>query len=228
MSETLPAIFLTLKLAVVTTILLLIVGIPLAWWLSQSKHKFRVFIEALISLPIVLPPTVLGFYLLVFMGEQGPLGRILDSLGFGPVVFSFSGLVIGSFFYSMPFVIHPLKNGFKKIDSHLLDAAATVGANKWTQFLTIALPLTKAHLLTAAVLGVAHTIGEFGVVLMIGGNIPGKTKVLSIEIYDLVEGLQYQQAGLLSLALVIFSFITLLILHSLDRENSRFYSHKNV
>ncbi len=175
---------LTLRLALVTTVVLLLIGTPLAWWLARTQTRFKPLIQACVALPIVLPPTVLGFYLLVFLGPEGPLGRLMIALGGQPVTFSFTGLVIGSVFYSLPFVVQPLETAFGSIGRRPLEAAATLGAGFWDRFCTVALPLARSGLLTAAVLGFAHTLGEFGVVLMIGGNIPGETQGLSIAIYD--------------------------------------------
>lgn len=210
MSESdLQALVTTIKLASVTTIFLILLCTPLAWWLSQSKSKIKVIIEAVTSLPLVLPPTVLGFYLLILLGKNGPLGNL---------AFSFTGLVIGSLIYSMPFVIQPLKNAFESIEKQTLEEAATLGASPLDTFFSVVMPLTRAGFITAAILGFAHTVGEFGVVLMIGGNIPGETQVLSIAIYDHVESGQYQQAHILSAGLLIISFILMAGVYALNRK----------
>jgi len=200
------ALFLTLQLALVTTLLLLFVGTPLAWWLARSRWRFRFIIETLIALPLVLPPTVLGFYLLLMLGSRGPLA----TLGFDTLAFSFSGLAIGSVIYSLPFVVQPLQDTFRSIGLRPLEIAATMGAHPADTFLKVVLPQARTGFITAAMLGFAHTLGEFGVVLMIGGNIPGETRVLSIAIYDHVESLEYAQAHLLSAGLLLFSFLVLL------------------
>jgi molybdate transport system permease protein len=208
------AIWITFKLALVTTILLLLIGIPLAWWLARTRSRFRVVVESVVALPLVLPPTVLGFYLLIFMGPNGPLGRLVGS----NLVFTFQGLVIASMIYSLPFVVQPLRDSFLALSSETLEAAATLGADPLDRFWTIVLPLARPGLLSASVLGFAHTVGEFGVALMIGGSIPGSTKVVSIAIYDHVEALQYPRAHVLSLGLLIFSFVTLMIVYTVNRR----------
>lgn len=202
------AFLLTLKLALITTGILLVLGLPLSWWLARSRWRFKFLLESLIALPLVLPPTVLGFYLLLLLGSSGPLG----------LAFSFQGLVIGSVFYSMPFVVQPLTNAFTAIDKNLWDAAATLGAKPMDRFFSIALPLAKPGLITAAVLGFAHTVGEFGVVLMIGGNIPGETQVLSIAIYDHVEALDYAKAHWLAGSLLLLSFTLLALVYGINRK----------
>lgn len=209
----LEPVWLTLKLASATTLVLLLLGIPLAWWLSRSKSSLRVCMGALISLPLVLPPTVLGFYLLIFMGPNGLLGRLTEDLGIGRLSFTFTGLVIGSVFYSLPFVVQPIQNAFEAMGARPLEIAATLRAGKVDRFFTIAIPMAKSGIFTAAVLGFAHTVGEFGVVLMIGGNIPGKTKVLSVAIYDHVEALEYVQAHWIAGGMLVFSFLVLLFMH---------------
>lgn len=214
--EDLTAFFLTIKLAFITTLILLIIGIPLAWFLARSRWRFKFFLEALVALPLVLPPTVLGFYLLLMLGNNGPLGLFMQSIGAEPLAFSFTGLVIGSVFYSLPFVIQPLQDAFNNIGHRPLEAAATLGASPLDRFITIALPLARQGFLTAIVLGFAHTLGEFGVVLMIGGNIPGETKVLSIAIYEHVETLEYANAHLLSASLVLLSFLMLIAVYALN------------
>jgi molybdate transport system permease protein len=204
------ALWLTLRLAFVTTVLLLLVGTPLAWWLSRSRRRFRFIIETLVALPLVLPPTVLGFYLLLLLGSQGPLG----TLGFGTLAFSFTGLVIGSVIYSMPFVVQPLQDTFTAMGRRPLEIAATLGANPLQRFFMVVLPQARGGFITAAMLGFAHTLGEFGVVLMIGGNIPGSTRVLSIAIYDHVESLEYLQAHVLSAGLLVMSFVILMSVYA--------------
>jgi len=219
-SSDLTAFLLTLRLAFTTTVILLLIGTPLAWWLSQTRSRFRGAIEALIALPLVLPPTVLGFYLLLTLSPDGPIGASLRWLGLPSLAFSFWGLVLGSAIYSLPFVVQPLQNSFAAIGSRPLEAAATLGAGPLDRFLSIVLPLSKLGYLTAIVLGFAHTMGEFGVVLMIGGNIPGQTQVLSIAIYDHVEALQYGQAHWLSAILLLMSFLVLLMVYSMNRRFS--------
>ncbi len=203
---------LSLQLAAVTTVVLLLLGTPLAWWLAHTRTRTRSLVEAAVVLPVVLPPTVLGFYLLQLLGARGPLAW-LWSLFNAQLVFSFSGLVIGSVIFSLPFVVYPLKNVFEKVPRSQLEAAATLGAGPLDRFFSVAVPASLSGFLAAAVLAFAHTIGEFGVVLMLGGNIPGETQVLSIAIYNHVEQLQYQAAHALSAGLVIFSFVVLAVLH---------------
>ena len=214
------ALFVTLKLASVSTIILLLIGTPIAWWLSQTRFKFKVVFEAIIALPLVLPPTVLGFYLLITLGPNGPVGGMLESLGGASIAFTFSGLVVGSVIYSMPFVVQPLQNSFSGIGRRPMEVAATLGASPLDRFFTVAVPLARSGFMTAAVLGFAHTVGEFGVVLMIGGNIPGETGVLSIAIYDHVEAMEYGQAHWLSGGLLILSFIMLLFVYLFNRRFS--------
>jgi molybdate transport system permease protein len=212
------AIWLTLKLATLTTLLLLLMATPLAWWLSQTRSRWRAPISALATLPLVLPPTVLGFYLLVLMGPQGPLGQLTLALGWGTLSFTFAGLLLGSIVFSLPFAVQPIQHAFESIGTRPLEAAATLRASPLDAFFTVALPLARPGLITAAILTVAHTIGEFGVVLMIGGNIPGKTAVISTEIYGHVEAMEYAQAHWLAGGMVVFSFIVLLCL-SLFKRN---------
>lgn len=215
------AVRLTLALAASSTLILLALGAPLAWWLARTRSAWRVPCEALVALPLVLPPTVLGFYLLVSLGPAGPLGAAWEALGGPRLVFSFSGLVIGSVIYSLPFVVQPLRNSFQAIDPALLEAAATLRATRVDRWRSVILPLARPGLLTAAVLGFAHTVGEFGVVLMIGGSVPGRTKVLSIAIYDHVEQLEYAQAHLLAGGMLAFSFLTLLGVYAANRRFER-------
>ena len=216
----LTALVITLKLATTTTLILLLLGTPLAWWLASTRWRFKFLLEALIALPLVLPPTVLGFYLLIALGPHGPLGSLLETLGGRSLAFTFTGLVIGSVFYSLPFVVQPLQSAFAAIGRHPMEAAATLRASPLDRFLTIALPLARPGFLTAAVLGFAHTVGEFGVVLMIGGNIPGETQVLSIAIYDHVESLEYTNAHWLSGGLLVLSFAMLVAVYALNRRFS--------
>ncbi|MCO7626882.1 molybdate ABC transporter permease subunit [Pseudomonas fluorescens] len=208
------AIWLTLKLASLTTAILLIVGTPIALWLSRSRSWLRGPIGAIVALPLVLPPTVIGFYLLLAMGPNGFLGHFTQWLGLGTLTFSFTGLVIGSVIYSMPFVVQPLQNAFSAIGTRPLEVAATLRANPWDTFFSVILPLARPGFVTAAILGFAHTVGEFGVVLMIGGNIPDKTRVVSVQIYDHVEAMEYAQAHWLAGAMLVFSFMVLLVLYS--------------
>lgn len=207
-------IWLTLRLAAVTTLVLLVLGTPLALWLASGRSRTRTVVETLTALPLVLPPTVLGFYLLVLLGPRGPIGRVWESLGGERLVFSFSGLVLGSVIFSLPFVVQPLVNAFRAVDPRLLEAAATLGASRVDRFFSVTLPLSRRALLSALTLGFAHTVGEFGVVLMIGGNIRGQTEVLSIAIYDHVETSSYGSAHVLSAGLVLFSFLVLLVVHA--------------
>ena len=221
MENLLPPIWLTLKLATFTTVILLLFGIPLAWWLARTRSWVKIPLNALIALPLVLPPTVLGFYLLLAMGPNGPLGQFSALLGWGTLAFTFKGLLIGSIFYSIPFVVQPLQNAFESIDSDILEAAYSLGARPINRFFTVVLPIAKSSILTAAIFGFAHTVGEFGIVLMIGGNIPDKTQVVSIAIYEHVEGLEYAQAHWLSAGLLVFSFAVLLILHTVNKSQGR-------
>ena len=217
----LAAIALTLKLAALTTLILLLLGTPLAWWLARTRSRWKGVAGALVALPIVLPPTVIGFYFLVTMGPDGPIGRLTQSLGLGLLPFTFAGLVVGSVVYSMPFVIQPLQNAFEAIGEEPLEAAATLRATPLDTFFSVVLPLARPGYLTAIVMGFAHTVGEFGVVLMIGGNIPNKTRVVSVQIYDHVEALEYTQAHWLSAGMVAFSFVVLLALYVLNPTGQR-------
>ena len=207
----LEAIVLTLKLATLSTLVLLLVGTPLAWWLARSGAVWKEAIAAVVALPLVLPPTMLGFYLLITLGPNSPLGQAATALFGHALPFSFAGLVIGSVIYSLPFVVQPVRNAFEAIGERPLEVAATLGASPWDAFCSVALPLARPGLLTGAVLGFAHTVGEFGVVLMIGGNIPGETRVLSIAIYDYVEALEWDKAHLLAAGMVAFSFVVILV-----------------
>ncbi len=210
----LDAIGLTIKLAGLTTLLLLIIGTPIAWWLARSTSRLKNLVGAVVTLPLVLPPAVLGFYLLVLMGPEGPVGRLTQSLGLGLLPFTFAGLVLASVIYSMPFVVQPLQQAFAAIGRQPMEAAATLRASPWDAFFSVALPLARPGFITAAVLGFAHTVGEFGVVLMIGGNIPGKTQVLSMAIYNHVEAMEYANAHWLAGGMLVFSFSVLLLLYS--------------
>lgn len=210
----LDAVLLTLKLASLTTVLLLLVGTPIAWWLARTRSWLKRPIGAVVALPLVLPPTVIGFYLLISLGPHGFIGQLTQSLGLGTLNFTFTGLVIGSVFYSLPFVVQPLQNAFEAIGRAPLEAAATLRANPLDAFFTVVIPLAKPGFLTASILGFAHTVGEFGTVLMIGGNIPGKTQVASVQIYNHVEAMDYAQAHWLAGGMLLFSFIVLLALYS--------------
>lgn len=219
-SAELDAIYLTLALASITTVLLLIVGTPLAWWLSRQRAQWPALIEAVVAMPLILPPTVLGFYLLLLFAPDTALGHAWQQLTGSQLAFSFSALVIGSVIYSLPFVVQPLQAAFQRVPENLLNAAATLGANPLDQFRTVVLPLTRRSFITAASLGFAHTVGEFGVVLMIGGNIPGETQVLSIALYDYVESLRFDEAHRLAAGLVLFSMALLFLLYRRDRRDS--------
>ncbi len=211
-------IVVTAELAAVSTLVLLVFGTPLAWWLARTKSRARPIAEAIVALPLVLPPTVLGFYLLVFLGPAGPIGRVLEAIGGPRLVFSFTGLVVGSVLSSLPFVVQPLHNAFRAIPNRILDAAATLRATPFDRFKSVAMPLARPGFLTAATLGFAHTVGEFGVVLMIGGNIPGRTEVLSIALFNHVEALEYAEAHTLAAGLLVFSFAVLITVYSLNRR----------
>lgn len=210
------AIRLTLKLASVTTVLLLTLCTPLAWWLAHTRSRWRGPIGAVVALPLVLPPTVIGFYLLVTMGPNGPVGQLTQALGLSTLPFTFPGLVIGSLVYSMPFTVQPLQRAFESLGTRPMEAAASLGAGPLDRFFTVALPLARPGFITAAVLTFAHTVGEFGVVLMLGGNIPGVTRVVSVQIYDHVEAMEYGHAHLLAAGMVVFSFLILLTLNWLQ------------
>lgn len=219
-SADLAAIWLTLKLASLTTLILLVIGTPIAWWLSRTRSWLKGPVGAIVALPLVLPPTVIGFYLLLLLGPQGPVGQMTQALGLGTLTFSFSGLVIGSVLYSMPFVVQPLHNAFAAIGPRPLEVAATLRAGPWDTFFNVALPLAQPGFVTGAILGFAHTVGEFGVVLMIGGNIPDKTRVVSVQIFDHVESMEYLQAHWLAGAMLVFSFVVLLALYSSDKTRA--------
>jgi len=215
----LAAIWLTLKLATVVTLLLLVLGTPVAWWLARTRSRLKNAVVAVVALPLVLPPTVIGFYLLVVMGPNGFLGKLTGALGLGLLPFTFTGLVLASVLYSMPFVVQPLQNAFEAVGERPLEVAATLRASPWDSFWSVAVPLARPGFLTAAVLGFAHTVGEFGVVLMIGGNIPERTRVVSVQIYDHVEALEYAQAHWLSAAMLVFSFAVLLALYTFNPQS---------
>jgi len=212
------ALGITLKLATISTLLLLVLGTPLAWWLARTHWRAKFLLEALIALPLVLPPTVLGFYLLLALGPNGPVGGLMTAIGGRPLAFTFSGLVVGSVIYSLPFVVQPLQDAFASVGRRPLEVAATLRAGPLDRFFTVAVPLARAGFFTAAVLGFAHTLGEFGVVLMIGGNIPGETQVVSIAVYDHVESLQYAHAHWLAGVLLLLSFVLLVAVYALNRR----------
>lgn len=217
-SSDMAALWLTLELAGVTTIILLLIGTPLAWWLARTRWRFKFLVEALVALPLVLPPTVLGFYLLITLSPGGVIGGTLNTLGLPALSFTFAGLVVGSVIYSLPFVVQPLQHAFTHIGPRPLEVAATLGATPLDTFFSVVLPLARRGYITAAVLGFAHTLGEFGVVLMIGGNIPGKTQLASMAIYDHVEALEYTQAHGLSVCLLLLSLVLLIGVFALNRR----------
>ncbi|HNA28885.1 MAG TPA: molybdate ABC transporter permease subunit [Thiobacillaceae bacterium] len=220
-SSDLAAVWLTLKLATVTTVLLLVIGTPIAWWLARTRSWWKGPVGAVVALPIVLPPTVIGFYLLVTLGPNGPGGQLTQALGLGLLPFTFAGLVVASVFYSLPFVVQPLQNAFEAIGERPLEVAATLRASPLDTFFSVVLPLARPGYITASVLGFAHTVGEFGVVLMIGGNIPDQTRVVSVQIYDHVEAMEYAQAHGLAAGMVVFSFLVLLALYTLNPTGRR-------
>lgn len=217
----LTPVWLTLKLATITTVVLMLVGTPIAWWLSQTRSRAKHAVAAVVALPLVLPPTVLGFYLLLLLGPAGPVGALTQAMGLGTLPFTFPGLVVASVIYSLPFVVQPVHNAFEAIGRRPLEVAATLGASPRDAFFTVALPLARPGLLVGAILGFAHTVGEFGVILMIGGNIPGETKVLSVAIYDHVESLQWTQAHWLAGGMVVFSFLVVLAMYNLGQRMQR-------
>jgi len=212
---------LTLELAAISTLILLIVGTPIAWWLAWTRSRWREVVATIVALPLVLPPTVLGFYLLVALGPAGLGGWFGGLVGLRTFAFTFEGLVFGSVIYSMPFVVQPIRNSFEAVGPRPLEVAATLGASPWDRFFTIAVPLAAPGFLTSAVLGFAHTVGEFGVILMIGGNIPGETKVLSVAIYDFVETLRWREAHILSAGMLVFSFLVILSVSLIARRTGR-------
>jgi molybdate transport system permease protein len=217
-------VWLTLKLAGTTTLLLLIIGTPIAWWLARTQVWYKQALAAVVALPLVLPPTVLGFYLLIMLAPDGPVGQLTQAMGIGTLPFTFEGLVFASVLYSLPFVVQPLQNAFEALGPRPMEVASTLRASPWDRFITVVIPLARPGFLTAAVLCFAHTIGEFGVVLMIGGNIPGETKVLSVAIYDHVESLEYDQAHLLAAGMLAFSFLVLMTLYLVNGRYTK--SHR--
>jgi molybdate transport system permease protein len=219
--EALQAIWLTVELATSTTLLLLLLATPLAWWLASTRSCFRLPVSALVTMPLVLPPSVLGFYLLVAMGPDGPLGRLTQALGLGVLSFTFTGLLLGSIVYSLPFAVQPMQHAFEAMGRRPMEVAATLRASPLNAFFTVALPQARTGIITAAVLSFAHTVGEFGVVLMIGGNIPGATRVVSTQIYGYVEAMEYASAHWLAGGMLLFSFVVLLVLASLRRSDTR-------
>lgn len=219
--EDLGPIFLSIRLSFVTTLFLFIFGIPFAWWLSVTRNRLKPAVEAIVALPIVLPPTVLGFYILLAIGSRGPLGKIYESIFDSQLAFSFTGLVVGSFFYSFPFAVQPIQSAFESVNKRLIEASWTLGKSRFETFRRIVLPLSRKGLITGGVLAFAHTMGEFGVVLMVGGNIPGVTKVASIAIYDEVQALNYRGANIYSLVLLLISFSVLLMVYIFNRQTVR-------
>ncbi|MDD2733351.1 MAG: molybdate ABC transporter permease subunit [Desulfuromonadaceae bacterium] len=217
----LQAIWLTVRLATVVTVILLLVGTPVAWWLARSRSRLKGMIGAVVALPLVLPPSVLGFYLLLAMGPNGPVGHLTRALGLGNLPFTFWGLALASVFYSLPFMVQPLQNVFESIGDRPLEVAATLGASRLDAFFSVVLPLSRRGFMTASILTFAHTVGEFGVVLMIGGNIPGVTRVASVQIYDHVEALEYASAHRMAAIMLLFSFLTLLALYAWRADNGK-------
>lgn len=209
---------LTLMLAAINTVVLLLAGTPIAWWLARSKSRYRELVGAVVAMPLVLPPTVLGFYLLIALGPNGPGGWLAGFWGGRTLAFSFTGLLIGSFFYSLPFMVQPLRNGFAAIGNDPLEVASSLGASNWQRFWRVALPLARPGYITGGVMTFAHTVGEFGVVLMIGGNIPGETKVIAIALYDYVERLQWGEAHLIAAGMVVFAFVVIAVTLTIDRR----------
>lgn len=217
----LDAVWLTLKLATVSTLILLLVATPIAWWLARTRSRLRASVAALVTLPLVLPPTVLGFYLLVALGPEGPLGRLTQALGLGVLSFTFAGLVLGSVIFSLPFAVQPIQRAFEAMGARPMEVAATLGARPLDAFFSVALPYARPGLMTAGVLGFSHTVGEFGVVLMIGGNIPGETRVISTQIYGYVEAMQFNEAHWLAALMVVFSFAVLFLVSSIRSRAGR-------
>jgi molybdate transport system permease protein len=220
--DDLATLWLTLQLATTVTAILLIVGTPIAWWLARTRSWWKGVVSAVVALPLVLPPTVLGFYLLLAMGPEGAIGQLTQGLGLGTLPFTFGGLVVASVLYSLPFVVQPIQNAMEALGERPLEAAATLRAGPWDRFFTVVVPMARPGFLTAAVLGFAHTVGEFGLVLMIGGNIPGETRVVSVQIYDHVEALDYAHAHGLAAIMVLFSFLVLLGLYGVQRQKGTF------
>ncbi len=217
----LATLFLTLKVASITTVLLLILGTPIAWWLVRTPSRWKGAVNALVALPLVLPPTVLGFYLLVLMGPAGPIGQLTAQLGLGTLPFTFGGIIVASVLYSLPFVVQPLQTAFAAIGERPLEVAATLRASPLNRFFSVVVPLTRHGFMAATVLGFAHTVGEFGVVLMVGGNIPDKTRVVSVQIYNHVEAMEYAQAHWLAACLLVFSFVVLLFLYGVNPKQGK-------
>ncbi len=215
------AIWLTVKLASTVTVFLLLIGTPISWWLARTRSRLKGVVSAVVALPLVLPPTVLGFYLLLAMGPNGPVGHITQALGLGVLPFTFPGLVIASILYSFPFMIQPLQNAFAAIGDRPLEVAATLRASPWNTFWSVVVPLARPGFLSGTILAFAHTVGEFGVVLMIGGNIPGRTRVVSVQIYDHVEALEYTQGHWLAACMMVFSFAVLLTVYTFNPQTVR-------
>jgi molybdate transport system permease protein len=209
---------LTLRLATLVTLILLVIATPIAWWLATTRSRLKAIVGAIVALPLVLPPTVIGFYLLIAMGPSGPVGELTQALGLGTLPFTFTGLIIASVIYSFPFVVQPIQNSLEMLGKRPLEVAATLRASRWDTFISVILPLARPGFITAAILGFAHTVGEFGVILMIGGNIPGETQVISVLIYEHVESLQYAQAHRLSAGMILFSFLVLLLLYGFNQK----------
>ena len=220
-ADTLSALWVTLKLASVTTVVLMLLATPVAWWLSQTTSRWRSVVSALVTLPLVLPPSVLGFYLLVALGPHGPLGQFTQAMGWGVLSFTFTGLLIGSVLFSLPFAVQPIEHAFVSMGRRPMEVAATLRASPWDAFFSVALPLARPGLWTAAILSFSHTVGEFGVVLMIGGNVPGVTRVVSTQIYGHVEAMEYTQAHALAAGMLVFSFVVLWGLSLLKRRDMR-------
>ncbi|MDF1624041.1 MAG: molybdate ABC transporter permease subunit [Pseudohongiella nitratireducens] len=221
------AIWLTLKLCFITTLLLMLLATPLAWWLARGGSWFHTVVQSLVALPLVLPPTVLGFYLLILLGPQGWIGQTLESMGLNHLAFSFNGIVVASLIYSLPFAVQPLQDAFGRLGHRPLEVAASLGASPMDRLLTVVFPLCRGGLVTAATLSFAHTMGEFGVILMLGGSIPGETRVLSVMIYDYAEALDFQNAHRLSLLMLVFSFLILVVVYGRQRRFSLF-AQRNV
>ena len=220
-ADTINALWVTLRLATFTTVVLMLLATPVAWWLSQTASRWRPVVSALVTLPLVLPPSVLGFYLLVAMGPNGPLGQFTQAMGWGVLSFTFTGLLMGSVLFSLPFAVQPIEHAFASMGRRPLEVAATLRASPWDAFFSVALPLARPGLWTAAILSFSHTVGEFGVVLMIGGNIPGVTRVVSTQIYGHVEAMEYAQAHVLAAGMLVFSFVVLCGLSLLKRRDMR-------
>lgn len=219
------ALWLSIKLAAISTGLLLLVGIPLARWLASGNNRIKIFVSAIVTLPLILPPSVLGFYLLLGLGPQGPIGQLCSWLGIGLLPFSFNGLVLASLIYSLPFVVQPLQNTFQQLGKHPQELAKSLGASRYQALTKILIPEAKSGIICSAVLGFAHTMGEFGMVLMIGGNIPGSTQVVAVQIYNHVEAFEYHDAAVLSAILLVFSFTVLIITYLINHKNNAIINH---